>query len=91
MTSFESKATRIIDKFNGRKFNLWKFKIKILLASMDLWDIVDGCEEPPPSNADSKMLKEYQKRVKKDMFIIGFNLADNQLGYIKSFKGPVEA
>ena len=45
MTSFESKAARIIDKFNGENFNLWKFKIKMLLASMDLWDIVDGSEK----------------------------------------------
>ena len=37
MTSFESKAAKIIDKFNGKKFNFWKYKIKMLLASMDLW------------------------------------------------------
>ena len=36
MTSFESEATRIIDKFNGGNTNLWKFKIKILLASRSL-------------------------------------------------------
>ena len=37
MTSFEREAAIIIDKFNGEKINLWKFKIKMLLASMDLW------------------------------------------------------
>jgi hypothetical protein len=35
---------------------------------------------------DSKILKEYQRRVKKAMCIIGLNLADNQLVYIKSSK-----
>ena len=56
MTSFASNAYRIIDKFNGRKLNLRIFKIEMLLASMDLWDIVDGSKEPPPSNVDPKVL-----------------------------------
>lgn len=42
MASFESEATRVIDNFNGGNFKLWKFKIKMLLAFMDLWDIVDA-------------------------------------------------
>ena len=36
MTSFESEAARIINKFNRGKFNFWRFKIKTLLAFMDL-------------------------------------------------------
>ena len=67
MPSFESKAARIIDNVNGRKFNLWKFKIEMLLVFMNLQDIVDKSYEPPPSNVDPKVLKEYQKRVRKAM------------------------
>ena len=44
---------------------------------MDFWDIVDRSEKAPPSNADPKMLKEYQRRVKKAMSIICLNLTDN--------------
>ena len=76
MTSFESEAARIIDKFNEGKFNVWRFKIEMFLT-MDLWDIVDEFEESPPSNADSKVLKKYQRHIKKAMFIIGLNLVDN--------------
>ena len=82
MTSFASMAARIIDKFNGGNFNLWKFQIKMLLAYKNLWDITDGYEETPPSNANPKMLKEYQRHVKEAMFIIGLNLANNQLAHI---------
>jgi hypothetical protein len=57
---------------------------------MDLCNIVDKSEEPPPSNADPKVLKEYQRCVKKAMFIIGLNLAGNQLAHIKSCKEPAE-
>ena len=59
MVSLKSKAVKITDKFNGGKFNLSKFKIKMLLASMDLWDIVNRYKEPLPSNVDPKVLKEY--------------------------------
>ena len=91
MASFESEAARIIDKFNGKKCNIWKFKIEMLLVSMDLWNIVDASEEAPPSNTDPKVLKEYQIRVKKTLSIIGLKLVDNQFAHIKSCKGPVES
>jgi hypothetical protein len=39
MALFEGESTRVVDKFNGENFNLWKFKMEMVLASMDLWDI----------------------------------------------------
>ena len=42
MSSFESMVAKVIDMFNIGNFYLWKFKIKMLLASMDFWDIVNG-------------------------------------------------
>ena len=91
ITSFKSEVARIIEKSNGRKFNIWKLKIKRLLAFVDLWDILDGSKKAPPSNADSKVLKKYQRRVKNSMSIIGVNLADNQFAHFKSYKGLVKA
>ena len=80
-----------MDKFYKKKFNLWKSKMEIFLASMDIWEIVDGSEKAPPSNTDPKVLKEYQKHVKNIMSIIGLNLVVNQLAYIKSCKRLAEA
>jgi hypothetical protein len=91
MASFEGESARVIDKFNGENFNLWKFKMEMVLASMDLWEIVDGSEEAPPSNSDPKVIKEYQRRAKKAISTIAINLVDNQLHHIKRCKGPVEA
>ena len=48
-------------------------------------------EKVLPSNADPKVLNEYQRRVKKAMSMIGLNLADNQFAYIKKCKRPAEA
>ena len=84
MTYLESEAARVMDKYHGEKSSLWKFKMEMVLASVDLWDIVDGLEKAPPPNTDPKVLKEYQRRVKKVMSIIGLNLADNQLVHTKN-------
>jgi len=46
---------------------------------MELWDIMDWVGELPCSNGDPKVLKVYQKRVKRAMSIINPNLANNQL------------
>ena len=54
MVLFESEATRVIGKFNRGKF-----KIEMLLASVDLWNIVDKYEEIPYSNVDPRVKKEY--------------------------------
>ena len=76
---------------HGEKFSLPKFKMKMVSASMDLWDIVDRSEKTPLSNVDPKVLKEYQRCVKNAISVICLNMADNQLVYIKSCKGPAEA
>jgi hypothetical protein len=91
MASFEGESARVIDKFNGENFNLWKFKMEMVLASMDLWEIVDGSEEAPPSDSDPKVIKEYQRRAKTAMSTIAINLVDSQFHHIKRCKGPVEA
>jgi hypothetical protein len=91
MAYLESKTARVIDKFHGENFSLWEFKMEMALASVDLWDIVDGSKKAPPSNLDPKVLREYQKRVKKAMSIIVLNLGDNQLAHIISCKGSAMA
>ena len=65
--------------------------MEMVLASVDIWGIVDKSEKAPPSNVDPKVLKKYPRCMKKAISIIGLNLADNQVVYIKSCKGPVEA
>ena len=91
MATFENESARVIDKFKGDNFNLWKFKMEMVLESMDLWEIVEGSEEPPPFEDDPKVKKDYNRRVKKAMSVIGLNLVDDQLAHIKSCKGPTEA
>ena len=74
MTTLEGEGARFIDKFNGDGFNLSKFKLKMELAFMDLWNKSEGA---PSSNIDPKMKKEYQRHINNAIFIITLNLMDN--------------
>lgn len=77
MAYLKSEGVRVMNKFHKEKFTLWKFKLKIVLASMDLWGIIDRSKKVSPSNAYPELLKEYQRRIEKAISIIGLNLADN--------------
>ena len=91
MATFESESARNIDKFNGENFGLWKFRMEMVLSSIDLWEILDESEKPPTADADAKEIKEYNRRAKKAMSIIGLSLMNSQLAHIKSCKSPTEA
>lgn len=45
MTSLESEGAKVMDKFHRDKFSLWKFEMKMVLTSLDLWDIMDESEK----------------------------------------------
>ena len=40
MASLEGESVRVLEKFNGTNFNLWKFKMNLALSSMDLWRLL---------------------------------------------------
>ncbi|MGH7974689.1 MAG: retrotransposon gag domain-containing protein, partial [bacterium] len=80
-----------MDKFDGGNFHLWKFKMEMLLASKDLWDIVDGSEEAPEEDSDPKMKKAYQRRAKLALSIIATNLVDKQAAHIQHCRDPAKA
>lgn len=42
MAASEGDGVRIIDKFNGVNFGMRKFKMEMILAEKDLWDVADG-------------------------------------------------
>ena len=91
MIYLESEGVKVIDKLYKDKFSFWKIKMKVVLAFMGLWDIVNISEKTLFSNANPKVLKEYQRRVKKAVHIISLNLVDYQLAHIKSCKGLTKA
>lgn len=63
MTSLECEGARVIDKFNEKNFNFGKFKLEMVLASVDILGT-------PPFNVDPKVKNEYEMHAKKAMSII---------------------
>lgn len=55
MTSFEGENLKIVEKFKGDNFHLRKAKMELLLATLDLWDIVDETKEAPGLEASLKV------------------------------------
>ena len=64
MASSDNEELSIVDKFNRDNFSLWKFKMEMLFASGDLWNIVDKTEQAPPSNANVNAKKAFEKQSK---------------------------
>lgn len=91
MAASEGDGVRIIDKFNGVNFGMWKFKMEMILAEKDLWDVADGGEEPPSADADLKTKKAFERREKKAFALIVTNLADQQIAHIRHCKTLAEA
>ena len=55
MASFDNDDARIIDKFNGWNFNIWKFKIKMLLANPSMIHLliqIPSVEEEPKTHQE---------------------------------------
>lgn len=40
----------IIEKFEGKQYMFWKFKIEILLKTRELWGFIDGMKVKPKGN-----------------------------------------
>ena len=42
MASSEGDGHITLDKFGGDNFNLYKFKLEMVMSTKDLWEIVKG-------------------------------------------------
>ena len=46
MPSCEDEGTRTINKFSGKTFNLWKFKLKMGLGFVEFWALWKNMRKP---------------------------------------------
>ena len=86
--AWHNMRVRVLESLTNstKRLQSLEVQLKMGLASVDHWEIVDGFEATLPSKANPKMKKEYQRHVKKTMSIIAFNLEDNQLAHIGVIK-----
>ncbi|MFO0359372.1 MAG: hypothetical protein ACK50N_02645, partial [Flavobacteriales bacterium] len=77
------KTTKLIDKFSGDNFHLWKLKIQKIFERKELWKIVT-CEEDITDDMDDNQRDEFFKRDGKALEILYFTLEDTQLSLIQN-------
>ena len=80
-----------MDKFDGVNFDLSKFKIEMVMAEKELWDIVEDSEEPPHSTSNPRVMQAYNIKEKKAFAILALTLADSQVSHICLYKTSAEA
>jgi hypothetical protein len=74
------ESLKVMDKFDGANFHLWKFKMRMMLSKHGLWKFVDGSatlpsEEVPRAN--------YNKNETKAFALLCEHLTDAQLAHIQ--------
>lgn len=92
MASSEEMALSRIEKFNGKNFHLWKFKMQMVLEDKDLWGIVAGDEvEPVEEGTTDTQRRQFQRRARKALATICLSLGDEQLALVRSATTAKEA
>ena len=82
----------MINKFDGDNFNLWKFRMKMILEEKDLWQYVE--EKKKPSNTEigyEILIQEWDRKSRRAMITICLNLTDAQLVNVQSASSAKEA
>ncbi len=78
----------MVPKFNGEKFNLYKYKLKLVMEKDGMWRIVTGQVSRPD---DPVAAATYDKKAQSALTIIAFTLEDSLLHHIKDVDSPKEA
>eukprot|EP00794_Sanderia_malayensis_P015603 gene15603-17175_t len=92
MASRTDDLTPRIEKFEGNNFNLWKFKMQMVLEDKDLWTIVSGEEIGPSGQGTTEAVQErFRKRARKSMATICLSLSDSELLLVRSATTAREA
>jgi hypothetical protein len=47
MFSFQMESLKVMEKFDGANFHLWKFKMRMMFSKHGLWKFVDGSTTLP--------------------------------------------
>lgn len=68
-----------VEKLTESNFHTWKLKIQLLLSYRELEQFIEQHDPHPP---DSDLWKEWRKKDRKTMAIIGLSLCDIPLEHV---------
>ncbi len=80
MSSFQMESLKVMEKFDGGNFHLWKFKMCMMLSKHGLWKFVDGSATILD---DEDQIIDYNKKATKAFALLCEHLTDAQLAHIQ--------
>jgi hypothetical protein len=80
MSSFQMESLKVMEKFDGGNFHLWKFKMCMMISKHGLWKFVDGSATLP--NEELARADYYEKKMKA-FALLCEHLTDGQLAHIQ--------
>ncbi len=61
ISSFQIESLKVMEKFDGGNFDLWKFKMRMMLSKHGLWKFVDRSATLPSEVARANYNKKDMK------------------------------
>ncbi len=80
MSSFQMESLKVMEKFDGGNFHLWKFKMRMMLSKHGLWKFVDGTVTLPNEEVT---MADYNEKEMKAFALFCEHLTDAQLAHIQ--------
>jgi len=80
MSSFQMESLKVMEKFDGGNFHLWKFKMRMMLSKHGLWKFVDGSATLP---SEEVARANYNEKETKAFALLCEHFTDAQLAHIQ--------
>jgi len=80
MSSFQMEPLKVMDKFDGGDFHLWKFKMCVMFSKHGLWKFVDGSAT---LLSEEVARVDYNEKETKAFALLCEHLTDAQLAHIQ--------
>jgi len=77
------ESLKVMEKFDGGNFHLWKFKMRMMLSKHGLWKFVDGSATIPD---DENQIIDCNKKATKAFALLCERFIDAQLAHIQYCK-----
>ncbi len=80
MSSCQIESLKVMEKFDGGNFQLWKFKMCVMLSKHGLWKFVDGSATLP---SEEVAKADYNEKETKAFALLCEHLTNAQLAHIQ--------
>jgi hypothetical protein len=74
MFSFQMESLKVMEKFDGGNFHLWKFKMHMMLSKHGFWKFVDGSATLPSEEIARADYNEKEMNISQMLNLHTFNI-----------------